>query len=252
MPNLLHKIIRFDELASTNTKCMELLRQGEIPPYSVIITGKQTNGKGQNGNKWHSDEGLNLTFSLYVPHEKLPAENQFYLNKAISLGLRNAIHELVLLPTHIKWPNDIYIENEKVAGILIENQLQGSTITNSVVGIGINVNQVSFDSDYGNPTSLYLHTGIKLDLNEVLDGVLKQLMLTLNQLKMRQFEDIQVTYDSHLYKKGELCYLEGPEGVFAGTIVRVNNLGDLVYSNSKGVQVKSHGTIKIKTNETLY
>lgn len=252
MPDLLHKIIRFDELPSTNTKCMELSRQGNLPPYSIIITDKQTDGKGQNGNKWLSAQGLNLTFSLYVPHKFLAAKNQFSLNKAISIGLCKGIHSIVNLQTTIKWPNDIFIEDEKVAGILIENQMQGNAITNSIVGIGINVNQTQFDTTYGNPTSLYLHKGIKLDLQEVLDIVIKRIMHELNKLKEEKFSEIQEVYDSILYRKNQVCSIKTPYGKTNGTIIRVNNEGALVFSNDQGIHVKNHGEIKINVNETLH
>ena len=144
MPKVLHTIIRYNELSSTNDKCMELSKEDSLKPYTIILADNQTNGKGQNGNKWHSKKNQNLTCSLYIPHNNLLVENQFCLNKAIAIGLNEAITFLTNSQSKIKWPNDILVNGEKVAGILIENIVHGKYLSKSVVGIGINVTKQNF------------------------------------------------------------------------------------------------------------
>lgn len=245
MPKLLHKIIRHTSLPSTNTYCMELVKLGEIEPYTVVVANNQTNGKGQNGNKWHSKDGLNLTFSLYVPHNMLKVENQFALNKAIAIGLNETISTILSTTTYIKWPNDIIVNDEKIAGILIENIIQGSYLSKTIVGIGINVNQTSFEIEKANPTSLYLQTGQKHIIDEVMFKVLEKIMEQIEFLHDKEFTNINENYDACLYKKDEICLFEMGEKRIEAKIEKVDNKGALVVSNKSGIYTKNHGEIKL-------
>lgn len=245
MPKVLHTIIRYNELSSTNDKCMELSKEDSLKPYTIILADNQTNGKGQNGNKWHSKKNQNLTFSLYIPHNKLLVENQFCLNKAIAIGLNEAIIFLTNSKSKIKWPNDILVNGEKVAGILIENIVHGKYLSKSIVGIGINVNQTEFSQEYGDPTSLFLETGHKHIIEEVLNIVIEKLLLQIEHLNTKNFTIINDSYDANLYKKEEICTFETKQGIMQAKLEKVNNLGALVVSNSTGIYTKMHGEIKL-------
>ena len=248
MPKISHKIIRYTELSSTNDKCMELSKQGSLEPYTVVLAENQTNGKGQNGNKWHAKKGLNLTFSLYVPHYNFKVENQFCLNKAIAIGLNASISQLINQESKIKWPNDIMVENEKISGILIENLIQGQFLSKSIVGIGINVNQTEFGLDYGNPTSVYLQTGQKHLMDEVLNIVLGNLLKQIELVHAKDFTTINTIYDANLFKKDEVCSFKTQRGSIKARVNRVDNNGALVVSNATGIYTMKHGEIKFNLN----
>ena len=141
----------FDELASTNDEA----RDARYMNGAVVIAERQSRGRGQRGNSWSSAEGMNLTFSAVLCPAGLRAESQFYLSKAVALSVSDTVDSFGI-ESRIKWPNDIYVGDGKVAGILIENDLMGACISRSIAGIGLNVNQTAFDPALPNPTSLAL------------------------------------------------------------------------------------------------
>ena len=115
---------------------------------------EQYAGRGQVGTQWESEKGKNLTASILLYPSFISPTNQFNLSIAVSLGIRDALHNILKQEVWIKWPNDIYVNNKKIGGILIENILQGSTWKYAIIGIGINVNQTAFSTDAKNPTSI--------------------------------------------------------------------------------------------------
>ncbi len=159
-----HTIIRLEQTDSTNSHLLRLLNEEKLAEGAVVITQKQEQGRGQRGTFWQSEAGKNLTLSILLKPTFLKAEEQFSLSKTISLGVLDFISSINHQPSTInhpkvKWPNDIYIGNKKVAGILIENSVSGNSISHSIVGIGINVNQEKFSAELPNPTSLKLISG---------------------------------------------------------------------------------------------
>jgi len=160
------KIIRLPETKSTNSYAIELLKQDRPKEGSVVITDHQTHGKGTDTNTWESEKGKNLTFSLIL-YPALGADQQFILNKAISLGIYDFL--ISILPNHkvsIKWPNDLYIGDKKACGILIQNSVLGNKLEYMVAGIGLNVNQILFTSNAPNPISLKMASGLDYNLDE--------------------------------------------------------------------------------------
>ena len=138
-----NSVIHLTSVDSTNKYAATLLRKENIPEGTVILADVQTHGKGQGGNTWLSDKDLNLLFSLILKPDFLPAYKQFYLSMSIASGIHDCMADLGIR-SWIKWPNDILIQDKKVAGILIENTIQFQNIQTSIVGIGLNVNQVTF------------------------------------------------------------------------------------------------------------
>jgi BirA family biotin operon repressor/biotin-[acetyl-CoA-carboxylase] ligase len=173
-----HRLIhRFPETPSTNTLATEMLAQAERPAEgSVILTYHQTEGRGQQGSIWKAQAGLNLTFSLICYPKFVPIAEMFSLSKAACLAVRAAIEQLLpQADVLVKWPNDVLLNGKKVAGILIENQLEGSQLSSSIIGIGLNVNQLRFDPQFANKAiSLQLAAGKSFELEEVLAEVLRQ------------------------------------------------------------------------------
>ena len=147
-----------EQTDSTNNRAAE----SRYGAGDVVIAERQEAGRGQRGNSWSSTPGENLTFSVVLRPDFLPAERQFRISKAVALAVADTIAEAGLRPA-IKWPNDIYIGDRKVTGILIENDLMGPYLSRSVIGIGLNVNQTRFDPALPNPTSLAAEAGHPFD-----------------------------------------------------------------------------------------
>ncbi|MDX1446081.1 biotin--[acetyl-CoA-carboxylase] ligase [Lishizhenia sp.] len=143
-----HKIIHLERVDSTNNYAANMGKQGQISHGTVILADIQTNGRGQRGNTWQSDPFSNLTMSLYITPNALIKNNQHTLNYAVSLALKDVLTKHAE-NVNIKWPNDILIGKRKIAGILIENQWGPFGIQSCIVGIGLNLNQQSFENDLG-------------------------------------------------------------------------------------------------------
>lgn len=173
----------FDQLESTNS----YLRQNHqgMPQYAVVTAAYQTAGRGQRGNGWESEPGRNLLFSmLYYPPADLSPSRQFQISKAVALAVAETVDRLLDGTDHpevcIKWPNDIYVGDRKIAGILIENALQSSTrIAHSIIGVGLNVNQREFRSGAPNPVSAVNITGRETPPEVVAGWLRKALVATL-------------------------------------------------------------------------
>jgi BirA family biotin operon repressor/biotin-[acetyl-CoA-carboxylase] ligase len=194
-------IIFHKNIASTNT-CAALLLKKEKPPEGTIIyTNFQSAGKGQKGNKWVSEDGKNLLLSIILFPDMIRPEKQFCISMAISLGICDFLKGLIPV-CKIKWPNDIYAGDDKIAGILIENSIIGSYIESTVAGIGLNINQVNFPAFLPNPVSLKLITGKDHDPYKCLKELAAFLDRRYKQLVSG--ETAEIKEDSHL-KHVEEC-----------------------------------------------
>ena len=170
------KITHFKTLESTNQYLQNLLNEGIDIVDNIVVTDYQTSGKGQGKNVWESEDGKNLLFSIALDMSFLKAENQFLLTQIVSVTMINVLKNY--LPEEslfIKWPNDIYFNDKKIAGILIKNEIKGIMMGTSIIGIGLNVNQTSFDDNLPNPISMKMITGKDFDLDELLSAISYQL-----------------------------------------------------------------------------
>ena len=168
--------LKVSQTASTNTYLSRLA--ATLPGGTVIYTPCQTAGRGQKGNSWESEDGKNLTFSLLLKRPPVKARDQFYLSEAAALAVVEALTAQAGDGFSVKWPNDVYWQDKKICGMLIENSLEGTDIATCIIGIGINVNQQVFLSDAPNPVSLINITGTKHDL----DALLRQVCSRIEQL----------------------------------------------------------------------
>ncbi len=165
-------LLRYNSLDSTNLKAQKLLSQNNKPlEGTTIVADLQTDGKGQRGNVWDSPSGQNLLSSYILYPKHLLPKQQFMLNIASSLAVIDLLQELGVERASIKWPNDIYIGNKKVAGILTQSNIASQSILSTVIGIGINVNQKTFDPTLPNPTSLFLEKNKKSQLDDILERI---------------------------------------------------------------------------------
>ena len=223
------KIEKFDTLPSTNQYC-ELLNLDETEEFTVIVARSQTAGIGQRGNHWEAETGKNITFSIVMKPTWLPTADQYQLTKAVSLGITDRLMPLVAegeRRVRIKWPNDIYVDDKKICGILITHRIAGGQIAASVVGIGLNVNQEAFPSWVPNPTSLKLLTGQEWALDEVLERLLKCIANRYRELQDSPIGALDAPYLQMLLRRGEEA-LYGYQGhVIRATLLDVNRYGHL-------------------------
>lgn len=219
--------IQFHEsLKSTNTFASLSLKEKELPEGTVICADFQTAGKGQPGKRWESEKGKNLLFSVILYPSSVSPDNQFLISMIISLGICDFIREIVP-EVKIKWPNDIYIGNDKIAGILIENYITGKIIDSCIAGIGININQEKFSHDIPNPVSLKIITGKESDTRTSLGKLLVCLDKRYKQLLYGDRELIRDEYTSMLYRAGEWHTYRSDGIMFKGRIKGITDSGRL-------------------------
>jgi len=227
----------YESLNSTNNYATKLLKDSSPAEGTIIITHDQYAGKGQATNKWESAPHKNLTFTTILYPKFLPARKQFLLNQVISLSVFDTLQQYISKGLAIKWPNDIYVFDKKITGILIQNSLQGSTLQSAIIGIGLNVNQKQFISDAPNPTSIALETDKTLDLEMVLATFCQQLEHHYLQLKANQTQQIQERYLKHLFRFKESAFYRRLDGtIFKGQIKGVTAMGKLLIETVHGVE----------------
>jgi BirA family biotin operon repressor/biotin-[acetyl-CoA-carboxylase] ligase len=213
-------LIHHATLSSTNTEASQLLRSGEYTEGTVIYADHQSAGKGQQGNRWESEKGKNLLFSVILSPQSISPEDQFLISMSFSLGICDFLDNHIR-GAKIKWPNDIYINDDKIAGILIENSLTGSIIENSIAGIGLNINQEDFGLILPRPVSLKMATGKEFDINICLKELLNELDIRYKQLLYGDRVLIRSDYLSRLYRFMEWHSFESAGSVFTGRITDV-------------------------------
>lgn len=216
-------------LASTNSYASDLLRQIELSEGSLIYTFEQEKGRGQRGNSWESEPNKNVTLSLVLHPRFLHPVHQFFLTKITSLAVADLMAEFLneTHRIHIKWPNDIYVNDRKIAGILIENYLRDNTIQHAVVGVGINVNQESF-LKAPQAVSLFSLTHQTLDLMRCIDRFCELFEGRFLQLQSKKWQKLDTDYLHYLYRLNEWnTYRTTQNQQFEGNIRGVSDIGKL-------------------------
>lgn len=235
------KITHFKNIDSTNSYLQNLLDKGEDVADNVVVTDFQTSGKGQGKNVWQSEDGKNLLFSIALDMSFLKAENQFFLTQMISVAMINVLRNF--LPEDslfIKWPNDIYFNDRKIAGMLIKNEIKGMMLGTSIVGIGLNVNQISFDDNIPNPISMKMITGKDYDLDELLSAIVCQLS-DYSRLCVNSNDTFSTliikTYTSRLYRYHQWALFEHEGSIKEMMIVGFDKYGRLILKEQNDHEV---------------
>lgn len=221
------EIIRFSSVESTNESARQLITQKRLVEGAVILADEQTRGKGHGSNTWESEKGRNLTFSLILQPTFVEITGQFVISKAISLGIKDFL-TLYTSNVTVKWPNDIYVGDKKIAGILIENSIINNRIEYCIAGIGFNINQKEFLSDAPNPVSLAQITGLEVNLDEALELLLGFIETRYEQLKKGEQQAIDREYLAHLYRINEPHEFITKGRKFKGMITGVDKIGRLL------------------------
>jgi BirA family biotin operon repressor/biotin-[acetyl-CoA-carboxylase] ligase len=227
------KLFFFENLQSTNTHAANLLKNDDLPEGTIVYTNFQLAGRGQMGNRWESEDGKNLLISIVLFPSMINPTNQFLISMAISLGICDFIKRYSPVCA-IKWPNDIYVNNDKIAGILIKNSIMGDQIENTIAGIGLNINQDKFISDAPNPVSLSLITGMSYDLTNCLNQLASDLDIRYKQLISESYARIKHEYVSQLYRLNEWCNFKDMNGIYTGRILSVTDSGRLKIERRDG------------------
>ncbi len=228
------KISWVESISSTNDYCLKQASGGE-PEGLVIAAIFQEQGRGQRGNSWESESGKNLTFSILLRPIFLKAEQQFFISKVVAVSICEWLSSIGI-NAKIKWPNDIYIDDNKIGGVLIENSISGSNLEVSVVGVGINVNQTVFSSEIPNPTSIEIQTGMSYNLELLLNDYLRFFSSRYLQLENSLLNDISTDYFNLLYRKDKFYPYSSKEGVFEARIIGIKPSGELILETEEGVQ----------------
>lgn len=204
------------------------------PKEMTLVTADyQTAGRGQIGNSWESEKGKNLLLSLLIHPHKVEAGHQFILSQAIALSVCEALLEQSA-GFRIKWPNDIYWQDHKICGLLIENTLIGRNISNCIIGAGININQQTFESDAPNPISLRQITGIEHERVFILAEIIKHFKDYYGMIKQGQTEEIIRNYRQRLYRSEGFHLYEDANSIFEAEIRDVEPTGHLILTDRKG------------------
>lgn len=219
------KIIHLDTVDSTNNYTANLQKEGKIQHGTVILADEQTAGRGQRGASWTSSAGENLLLSVYLTPDNLSVVNQPALTHFISLSLIDFLRKIGI-SGKIKWPNDIYVNDQKIAGILIENSIRSSYISASIIGVGFNVNQQSFEGV--NATSLKLQNEQHFQLKEVLFSWVQEMNMLWAELTKGNLKLLESRYKQELYLLNESAFYLDETGEFEGIVRDVDNQGYLI------------------------
>ena len=219
------KIIQIESVDSTNNYIANLMNVGKIDHGMVILAEVQRNGKGQRGSKWLSNPGENLIFSMFLDTATLSVNHQFVLTEFVSISVCNALKKIGI-DSVIKWPNDIFVNKKKIAGILIENQIKGLNLNGTIVGIGLNINQVHF-SDL-NDTSIKIEKGVFFSVQEFVFILLNEMNLIWHLVQENNFKFLEKEYLNNLWLLNQKSIYNDIKGEFEGISKGIDEIGRLI------------------------
>lgn len=230
------KLVKLDAIDSTNDYLKDLVRNQTVENFTVVIAENQTKGKGQMGSIWVSEKGKNLIMSVLVKNFIFDASTVFNLNIVVSLAVISALKNLNIPNLSIKWPNDIMSDDKKIGGILIENSFRSDSTINSIIGIGLNVNQTDFNL-LPQASSLTLITQNKVDRNKLLLNIINNLKTNIKSWE--KSSNILITnYNNLLFKKNVIMqFINKDNTCFKGIILGVSSNGKLEIISELGQQV---------------
>jgi BirA family transcriptional regulator, biotin operon repressor / biotin---[acetyl-CoA-carboxylase] ligase len=228
------KIIHLERVDSTNNYAAILISEAKGTHGTVILADEQTAGRGQRGAEWSSKPGENLLLSIILDTDNLSAMDQFVISEVTALCILSFLRKIGITGT-IKWPNDILVGDKKIAGVLIENQLKGAAITKSIIGIGLNVNQLAF---YGlNATSIRCELGEFKPLMDIMMSLVNSFNEEWSKFLMHGRNGIEESYLKQLYGKEKQVEMEDENGRFYGIVDGIERSGMLRVWNGGELRV---------------
>lgn len=217
----------------------------DLADHTIVVTEKQTKGRGQLGSTWQSKDGQSLTFSIFKRFSNLKIEHQSLITFAVSIGVKNALEVLNIPVMTIKWPNDIMSYSKKLCGILIENQIEGTNITSSIIGVGLNVNNSEFDK-LPQASSMKLASGKAFILEEILQLVSEAILKQLETIEYSKNNNLEATYVASLFRKDKVTAFNDQRNQnFNGIIRGVDSTGHLLLE-TENEEIKSFELKQLK------
>ena len=236
--------IKHDKVASTNLMVAEMLKHQKEDEVVVVLADYQESGKGQGANSWHSKHGENLLMSLLLFPAFLSASHQFQLSRLVSVAICEVLDSQGTSP-HIKWPNDIFSTKGKIAGILLEHGISGGSISHTIAGVGLNLNQREFP-DFPQPaSSLFLETGKKTRVQDMAEILVKGIMDKYQKLKEGEGHSLERDYLDRLFRLGDRSRFKVEAGEAEGIIRGVNEFGELLVEREGQLRSYGHGEITL-------
>lgn len=226
------KVLEFDELASTNTTA-EAMPLEALQDKMAVLTWRQTQGRGQATNRWESEPNKNISMTIIFCPNQLPAVDQFAISMVVALGCLDFVSRYVQGVT-VKWPNDIYVGDSKIAGILIEHRIVGAYVQRSLCGVGLNINQAEFLSDAPNPVSLFQLIHNELPLRQALEELLACIEKRYEQLK--EVNELKMEFRKKMYRAHGIYDWEDEKGRFGAEIVGLDEYGQLVLKDTEDME----------------
>lgn len=233
MKNTGKTLIVLNEVDSTNNYANQLVLSDAAEECTVVLARFQKTGKGQPGNSWESEPNKNLLMSMILFPGFLHGAKQFHLSKITCLTLTNVLLEYVENVT-IKWPNDIYVNDKKIAGILIENAVKGTSIYSSVIGIGLNLNQEKFISGAPNPVSLIQLIARHSEPELFAQKIRERFIYWYKKLKCEEYSEIDNSYIKNLYRYNTWQYFKKENEIFEAMITGIGEFGQLQLKKKSG------------------
>ena len=242
----IQKYIYLRSIASTNAFLSDYTAKNNPSHNICVYTFEQTGGKGQIGRKWFSDTDKNLSLSYFLPNTDQEVSEHFSLNKCISLSLLDFLKQLMPEQNiQIKWPNDLYVDDRKIAGLLVQNQIKQKKISQSIIGIGININQEHFPEDLPNPVSIFQILGTKKNLSQLVYKLSAQFLLKLESYRNNpKLRDARY-YQHMLAYKQKAQFRDNNDVVFEGEICGVEDNGKLCILSNEEIRSFNHGEITL-------
>ena len=229
---MVFNIQHINQCDSTNAYLQRELLNVSLAEGTVISTSFQTKGRGQLTNVWEAEEGKNILCSILLRPTELPIKSQFLISQAISVAIVDVLNSY-LDGFFIKWPNDIYYKEDKIAGILIENTLSSKGIDSCIIGLGLNVNQQTFTSNAPNPISLFNIIGRETSVPELLQSILERFS-KVYELAYTNVALLRENYFNNLLFNGQMRKYSDDGGDFIGKIMDVENDGHLIIQDIEG------------------
>ena len=221
-------IIKLNAIDSTNSYLKQLSNKGKLDDYTVVVTKYQTNGRGQMGSEWHSQDSKNLMFSVFKDVSFLNLNSTFFLSLVSSLAIVRTLDQFMIPKLKVKWPNDILSESKKICGVLIENVIKKDQVKGTIIGIGLNVNQTEF-KELPQASSLLLLTGIVYNTDELLKVIIKNLKYYFSYLKKNNHKFLIQEYEKLLFRKDKPSTFKSFTGeIFSGIIQGISPNGNLI------------------------
>lgn len=222
------KFTILESVDSTNNYAMALVKKGLASSDEAVFSMEQTAGKGRRGKSWQSKMGENIILTIIAEMQWLPVQKQFQVSVAVAVGCVAFFSKYTKESIKIKWPNDIFINDRKAGGVLIENVIHGSLWQWAIIGVGININQSAFDPEIRNAVSLKQVTGKNYDAIKLSAELHKIILSKINELEKGNFTKLFEQYNEKLFCREKTVKLKKGNIVFETKIIGVSQSGELI------------------------